>query len=138
MLLFYYKCLQTLIFHINKNDANNTRRLLSKSLVAIKFVIVFLIIVFILIILILIVFILVVFIFVIVHKNHPAFKCIICTLRGDYSLYKAYKFNIFFAFFAVKFKMFSVVVPLISAILSAVYFIIPEWQSFPRYGSGAR
>lgn len=109
-------------------------------LVVVLFIIVFILVVFILIIVLLVVILVVVLIvsIFVVHKNHPAFKCIICTLRGDYSLYKAYKFNIFFAFFAVKFKMFSVVVPLISAILSAVYFIIPEWQSFPRYGSGAR
>ena len=74
----------------------------------------------------------------VVHKNHPAFSIIVSCLRGDYSCYKFYKFNIFLAFFAVNFKMFSLVVFLISAIFCAVRLIIPEWQSLPLYGSGAR
>lgn len=92
------------------------------ELIVVLFIVVFILIV---VIFVLVLVVLVVFVFV-VHKNHPAFSIIVCFKRGDYSFYKGYKLNNFFAFSDVKLKICSGVVCLISAILAAVRFIIPE------------
>lgn len=91
--------------------------------VIVIFVIVIFVVVFILAIFVLVVFILIVLVLFVIHKNHPTFSNIVYCLQGDYSFYMP---NIFLALFAVRFKICSVVVPLISAIFLAVYFIIPE------------
>ena len=47
-------------------------------IVLVSVLLVFVLLIFILVVLLL-------FVFIIVHKNHPAFKCSVYTLRGDYS-----------------------------------------------------
>lgn len=69
------------------------------------------------------------------HENHPTFRNYYLRIVGCLFFYNP---NSSFAFFAEIFKISSVVCPRSSATRSAVKGMSPEWQSFPRNGSGAR
>lgn len=87
----------------------------------VKFIIVFFIVILFVIVFVLIV--LIVSVFIVIHKITPLSN-VLFTFCGVIILYSILK--IFLAFLAVIVKMFSGVVPRISAIFCAVYFIIPE------------